>query len=227
MMSARVLLVNRVRTLHISLYGEKEFKRSVCMKNYNEQLKLAEKVISDLFENSTCEEPLYKKVDRLHSLHTRKWVMKIDPDASIELQIAALGHDIDRTDEKRRIRKDDYEDYDIYKRDHSMQSAKILGEALILNGIDEEIVEKVKQLVSNHEVGGDVQSEILKIADSLSFFDDNLYLYYKERGKEKAKLKVKFMYSRLPEHVKKEVRKLEFEDKEIQAIVKEVIEEDN
>jgi hypothetical protein len=189
--------------------------------NKAETLKLAEKVIETMFDNSTCKEEKYS-TDRIHSIHTRKWVLRLKPNASIELQIAALGHDIDRTNDLRRIRSENYEDYEEYKKEHALLSAEILGDELIKHGIDLELVDKVKRIVEKHEVGGDEESDILKVADSLSFFEDNIELYYRTRGRDRTKFKIKFMYERLPDYAKDIIREIKFESKEIVEIEEEV-----
>lgn len=195
------------------------------MTNNNEQFKIAKEAINKLFENSTCQDAFYKKIDKLHSQYTLEWVLRLEPNASVELQIAALGHDIDRTNEVKRIKKEDYKNYDEYKKDHSQLSATILCEELLRNGIDKGIVEKVRYLVINHEIGGDRESDILKEADSLAFFDDIIDSYYRERGLEKVKQKIRFMYSRLDQSIRKEIKNKKYSDKEVQRIVYEVTEE--
>ena len=49
--------------------------------------------------------------DIFHSINTAEWVLKLDPDADIALQIAALGHDIERGVEDRRVIADHYETF--------------------------------------------------------------------------------------------------------------------
>ena len=42
--------------------------------------------------------------DPLHSKNTLSWLLKLKPDADEALQIAALGHDIERAIERRKVR---------------------------------------------------------------------------------------------------------------------------
>lgn len=62
-------------------------------------------------------------------------------------------------------------------------------------------------MVIRHEVGGDEESDMIKDADSLSFFDVNAMRFVekmtKSYGKQKIKNKFDFMYNRISsEHAK-------------------------
>ncbi len=83
--------------------------------------------------------------------------------------------------------------------------------------------DKVKYLVEHHEMGGNPETEILKEADSLTFFEYNLPFYRKTHTLEETKDKIKFMYTRLSEKAKKLVNQTKFEDKEIDELFKSVI----
>jgi len=53
--------------------------------------------------------------DPRHAENTLAWLLKTKPDADEALQISALGHDIDRAVEARKIQRASYEDYDAFK----------------------------------------------------------------------------------------------------------------
>ena len=57
-------------------------------------------------------------------------------------------------------------------------------------------------LVENHEDGGDEEANIIRDADSLSYFEDNFDGYLKECGVERAKRKVEYMFGRMSENGK-------------------------
>ncbi len=57
-----------------------------------------------------------------------QWLLKLDANADDALKIAALGHDIDRAVEHRRIRRADFPDFDTFKAAHARNSAAILDE---------------------------------------------------------------------------------------------------
>ena len=68
--------------------------------------------------------------DPAHSLNTLEWLLKFEPDADEALQLAALGHDIDRAVEARKVLRADFADYDDFKRAHAKHSAEMLLEIL-------------------------------------------------------------------------------------------------
>ena len=53
--------------------------------------------------------------DPLHAQNTLEWLLKLKPDADETLQIAALGHDIERAMEDHKVRRDDYDDFKDFK----------------------------------------------------------------------------------------------------------------
>lgn len=53
--------------------------------------------------------------DPEHAQNTLEWLLKLKPDADEALQIAALGHDIERAFEDTKVRRDDYRDFDTFK----------------------------------------------------------------------------------------------------------------
>jgi len=160
-----------------------------------------------------------------HSELVLKWVLKLKPDADEALKIAALGHDIDRAISKitETYSLKDYSKINEFKKEHSLRSAKVLVDLLKKYGYDKKIIDQVKNLVENHEFGGDEDSDILMTADSLSFFDYNTPFYFKMNGREKTLKKIKFMYVRLSEKGKKLVKEIKFKDKEIEKLVREAI----
>ena len=64
---------------------------------------------------------------------------------------------------------------------HQNSSAQIAGRFLEEQGADNELIARVKQLVSRHELGGDAEENLLKDADRLSFFDRDLSLFIDKR----------------------------------------------
>jgi hypothetical protein len=55
----------------------------------------------------------------------------------------------------------------------------------------------VHRLVCAHEVGGDPRSNLLKDADSLSYFDVNLPRYFEREGWEETRRRCAWGYQRL------------------------------
>lgn len=130
-----------------------------------------------------------------HGENTLNWVLRIKPDASLALQIAAVGHDIERS-RPDRFRSEDFDDHKEYKRSHSEKGAVMLGELLKSFNLEESIINEVKELVRLHEVGGTEDADVLRDADSISFFDNNLDFYIRYKGIEAAKKQVEYKFSR-------------------------------
>jgi len=169
--------------------------------------------IENIYKNSDCSNPIDRKNDPIHSKLTLKWVLELQPKADDALKIAALGHDIDRAIEKRRIKNEDYDDYSHKKKVHSKESAKVITEILRRYKYNKDILNKVKYLIEHHEVGGTKEANILRDADSLTFFSFNINDYLEDRGIDKTKDKIKFMYNRLSNKAKNMVNRMKFNKK--------------
>ncbi len=164
------------------------------------------------------------KTEYGHSQSVWQWVLKLKPDADIALQIAALGHDIDRSFEDYRKMKARYATYDEYKKAHALLSAKITCDILIKHNFDKATIDKVKHLIENHEIGGEGDVETLTEADSMTFF--NNLRHYRDTHTEKETIdKIKFMYKRLSAKAKKLVNQIKFKDQELSNLVEESISE--
>ncbi len=143
-----------------------------------------------------------------HAENTLEWVLKINPRASLALQIAALGHDIERSRQDR-YRSEDFADHSEYKRLHSEKGAEMLGELLREFKLEEDVIKEIQELVRLHEVGGSEVADVLRDADSISFFDNNLDFYIGYKGLEGAKKQVEYKFSRCSERAKDYIKNLD------------------
>ncbi len=157
--------------------------------------------------------------DVFHSPNTLEWVLKLNPEADISLQIAALGHDIERGVKDRIVKAINYNSFDEFKQAHALNSAGILVEIMEECGVDQRIIDDVAHLVANHEVGGDDREELIKDADVLSFFHVCLPLYYDRKGSETTKKRCVWGYKKLTENMRKYIFELEFIDEELKKLV--------
>ncbi len=163
--------------------------------------------------------------DLVHSKNTLNWLLKLKHNADEALQIAALGHDIERAIDQRKVRREDFEHYDEFKAAHAHNSAEILKEVMWDCGGDETLIEQVYELVRRHEVGGDERSDLLKDADSISYFEVNLSHYYNRHGWDETKRRCLWGYKRLSDKTKILAAKLTFENDELRALMRITIEE--
>jgi len=164
--------------------------------------------------------------DPLHAKNTLEWLLKLKPDADIALQIAALGHDVERAIEERKIKRENFSDYDEFKRAHASNSAQILKEIMIECGADEELMNDVVDLVKKHEWGGDERANLVMYADTLSFFEINLPFYFKRNGLEETRRRFFWGYRKLPEKFKKLLKNFNYSDERITNLVKEWLREE-
>lgn len=163
--------------------------------------------------------------DARHADNTVEWLLRLAPDAGEALQLAALAHDIDRAIEEQKIRRADYADYDDFKAAHACNGAGILRPILTACGVEQVIVDEACRLVEVHEIGGDQSSDLLKDADSISFFEVNLPFYYQREGWDKAKQRSTWGYRRLSTRAKEIVKNIVYEEDELVRLVREVIHE--
>jgi len=163
--------------------------------------------------------------DPCHADNTFEWLLRLEPDASEALQLAALAHDIDRAIESVKVRRADFNNYDTFKAAHARNSAEILRPILTACGVKRNIVEETCRLVELHEVGGDPGSDLLKDADSISYFDVNLPLYFQREGWDETKRRSRWGYRRLTPRAQEIVKHINHEDKELARLLREVIHE--
>ncbi len=162
--------------------------------------------------------------DPRHSSNTLEWLLRLDLDAGTALQLAALGHDIDRAVSTRKVRRADFDYYDEFKAAHARNSATILGEIIGECGVREEsLTREVHRLVCRHEVGGDPRADLLVDADSISYFDVNLPLYHARNSREETLRRCVWGYERLSPRARSIVAQLRQPSDELETLMAEVI----
>ena len=161
--------------------------------------------------------------DPRHADNTLEWLLRLEPDAGDALQLAALAHDIDRAIEESKVRRADFDDYDAFKAAHARNGAEILRPILNACGVAGNIVDEACRLVQVHEVGGDPSSDLLKDADSISYFDVNLSLYYQREGWAETKRRSLWGYRRLSPRARKIVENINYGEEAISRMLHEII----
>lgn len=157
---------------------------------------ILKKVIAELTTRSKVD-LRNTKHEIAHIMSVLGWLYLIKPKPSLDLEIACLLHDCDRFFPRQRALKENFNDYDEYKKAHSKNSAKIAGE--ILKSLKQEKqIKLVQNIIANHEFGGDIKSDIIRDCDSLAFFNlEHANFYLKKNGPRKTRDKINFMYSRM------------------------------
>ena len=168
--------------------------------------------------------------DLMHSSKVLHWLLELKPDADEILRIAALAHDIERgiTGITEITHLKDYGDIKQFKKAHAKRSADISEELLRKHGYGEKEIERARKLIEGHEEGGDEETNILRDADSIAFFDYNLEPTLKRNkqinpdGIERTKSKIKFMFGRVSPKAQQIIKGLKFENSEVQDLVKSI-----
>jgi hypothetical protein len=161
--------------------------------------------------------------DPVHAENVLEWVLRLKPDADEALQIAALAHDIDRADERRKVWRSNFKDYNEFKAAHANNSALILKELLHKYHVEQSIIDESCGLVKRHEVGGDPRSDLLKDADSLSFFEVNMPLYFQREGYEETLKRCIWGYHRLSPELQMLCRNITYPQHSLVKLLEEAI----
>lgn len=174
---------------------------------------LKKKIVEIIKKSSNPEDPI-------HAKNTLEWVIKLEPQADEALKIAALGHDIERAIDKRKIKRKNYTNYEEFKKAHALNSAEVLSKLMGIFKVKKELREEIFYLVNHHETGGNKRANLLKNADSLSFFQVNLPYYFIRNDLDETKKRCKWGYRRLPANLRKIVSRFFYDDERITLLVK-------
>lgn len=140
--------------------------------------------------------------DFAHALDVWQWILRLEPDASRALQLAALFHDIERLHSEPDIRIEAAaSDYPAFKSAHAKRGAEIVGDLLRSLDVTDKEIARVSELVAYHEQPRhDPEAELLADADSLSFFSLNSPGFIDYFGREHGRRKVAYTLNRLSHH---------------------------
>jgi hypothetical protein len=142
-----------------------------------------------------------------HLLQTEVWLQRLKPEASEEMMLAALTHDMERAfpgPDSPSLDPRDGVDNPIYNTAHCERSARIVSSYLREQGASQESIEEVARLIRAHEYGGDGDENFVQAADSLSFLEVNVdvFLGWMDAGDDKwnadaVRAKFDWMYERI------------------------------
>lgn len=153
-----------------------------------------------------------------HAENTLYWLLQLEPTAGPALRLAAIAHDIERAREDR-LRRHEWPDYDAFKAEHAAIGAQIAAGILQAAGVEPDLRDEVARLVSRHEVGGDSSSDLLRDADSLSYFDHNLPFYYEREGWEETLRRARWGYQRLSPRARRYYSKIRPDSAELRLLL--------
>ena len=136
-----------------------------------------------------------------HLRRTLHWLLELDPGADEAVQIAALAHDLQRA-----YRAGEPEGTGgfldpVFLGHHQERGGAIIATFLRQQGAGEELAERVRMLVSRHEEGGTDEQNLLRDADSVSFFENNCDFFLRVlapvEGPASVRAKFSWMFERI------------------------------
>jgi hypothetical protein len=151
--------------------------------------------------------PIHKPLVRAdfdHAIDVWQWVLRLDPGASLELQVAALFHDIERLVSEADVRTEQSaDDYLSFKQQHALAGADMLRSCLANVGLPSESIDRTSSLVARHEQpADDVELKLLNDADALSFFSLNSPGFLRYFGIEHTASKVAYTLARMSDEAR-------------------------
>lgn len=134
------------------------------------------------------------RADWAHAVDVWQWVIRLDPDAGLAVQLAALFHDVERLVSEADVRVEHRAaDYQAFKDEHARRGAELADEALAAAGVDAATRDQTARLIAGHER----DRSLLSDADALSFFSLNSPGYLDYFGPEAARKKIAWTLARL------------------------------
>lgn len=144
------------------------------------------------------------RADYNHALDAWQWALRLQPEAGLAVQLAALFHDVERLASEADARVEHHAaNYQDFKDDHALKGAWMADKTLARAGVDEETRRRTARLIAEHERppdAGDPEAEeiaLLNDADALSFFSLNSVGYLDYYGPEQTRRKVEYTLRRL------------------------------
>jgi hypothetical protein len=169
-----------------------------------------------------------------HALDTWRWTLRLDPETSFAVQVAALFHDVERLDTEADARVEHLApDYARFKAAHAAAGARRVADLLAQIDVSPGDARRICDLVEHHERGGadskvagapprelpsaggfdddDDPSDnrrLLAEADALSFFSLNAAGFLRYYGPDHTARKVAYSLQRLGPAGRRELRRL-------------------
>ncbi len=194
--------------------------------------------------NQACEKNKHRDIEIMQGISGEKehaesvllWVRKLSKYPSLELQSAAVLHDIDRIVtpgvgggfEGDRNSKA----YEEHKKAHAKRSADYVCPLLLEKGILPVFVDRVGFLIMHHDDTGieienhdDRDLDILVASDSLAFFTSISPRLYAVEGEKRTKDKIRFMINKMPQFARNLLRQQQLENKTFEHMKNEVLAE--
>jgi hypothetical protein len=173
-------------------------QRHVDRRNRHSQGQLFTRVLRRHRALHDLGKPLVR-ADYNHALDVRQWLLRLDAEASLALQLAALFHDVERLVSEPDTRIEHLAgDYQSFKEAHARKGAEMAQSVLAEAGVSEAVRARVAELIAGHErQSDDPEVALLNDADALSFFSLNSHGYASYFGPEQTRKKVAYTWNRM------------------------------
>ena len=189
---------------HFPLQVLNRCQRLIGRRNRHSHGQLFDRVLRRHRRLHDTSRPLVR-ADYNHSLDVWQWVLRLAPEASLAVQLAALFHDVERLASEADARVEHLAaDYQQFKDAHAAAGAEITRNVLAETGVGETVCARVAEIVANHERPSNEDAEVtlLNDADALSFFSLNANGYAAYFGPEQTRKKVAYTLRRLSPRAK-------------------------
>jgi hypothetical protein len=150
------------------------------------------------------------RADYNHALDAWQWVLRLAPEASIWVQLAALFHDIERltTDAERRVENYAIDDQ-AFKDARAKVGATTTRAMLIAVGLHSSTIERTCKLIAEHDrTDAEAEHALLNDADALSFFSLDSAGFLTAYGVEPARRRIEYSLSRLRSPARQRLRQI-------------------
>jgi len=177
----------------------------------------------DLHEHLHDRRKALVAADFDHALDTWRWILRLDPEASFAVQVAALFHDVERLDTEADAGIEHLApDHARFKAAHAAAGAQRVADLLAQIDVSRDDARRICDLVEHHERGsagaegaGGLASDgrpderrLLAEADALSFFSLNAAGFLRSYGPAHTAHKVACSLGRLGAAGRRELRRL-------------------
>lgn len=136
-----------------------------------------------------------------HAVDTWQWMLRLDPGASVEVQLAALLHDIERLESEADVRVEQHAaDYQAFKDAHAALGGARAYDLVLASGFPPSVAARAGELVARHERRDPTPDlALLNDADALSFFSLNSSGYRDYFGAAQTRKKIAWTLARMSE----------------------------
>jgi Domain of unknown function (DUF4202) len=143
------------------------YQRFIARRNVHSRVPVFERVLAKHRRIFALDRPS-ALFDYEHARDTWHWVLRLDREASLSVQLAALFHDVDRLTHERDTDEKSVDDA-AAREAHARESAYLALEILDGLGLEEETLARTVRLIERHEAPEGEEGRLLADADALSF----------------------------------------------------------